>query len=420
MINLVDSFELLSVSKFSPKDRDQYNNYKCLLNADDLLELLSSVKKRIISISVDEGADVGMHMYGGSYTYTAFLEFLEKHGMDIYDPDTTSVYFNDGITMYIKTGSPFDYHKITIHSLSTDFDIAKYFRENNEVDGQGDVEIASVVCNEKDIHSNSKGKVWNYCPFCGERINEWKFCPFCGNALSNSNEFVESDIPQQRKKPISSILHAKKNCEADAPQSADDVIPRGGCKNCKYFSDEPKKPIDCNKWGHCPNKEELYRLQTEKRECAIRRDKEERWEKDEPKRVEFIQQMSSFLAKHGTDEVDPNALLWYAIRKLNSGFNFGHAEWHSNQDCIKFHDHWAGGSFFDDGGGETGFRDWSFTYIGIEEAGLLIENEKLKDLSEYEVSSYRSPVNDSFFVKDPFGLRGIFEVRFYGEEEHID
>ena len=142
--------------------------------------------------------------------------------------------------------------------------------------------------------------------------------------------------------------------------------------------------------------------------------REKRWRDDEPKRMAFISQMAPFLDNHGTDKANADELLHYAVQKLDSGFNMHGVEWASDQDSVKFHFSWAAHSFFDDGGGEEGCEEWTFTFVGDNAEDYCIQNEKLMDTSCYEVAAYKPKVNDLFYVKDPFGLSGVFEVKFYG------
>lgn len=131
MINPVDSFELLTEnSAADEKCSFCIYRYKCLLDADDLTELLSTVKSKIESIHISEDSDVGMHTYGGDYTYTGFLEFLTEHNMNIYSPDCVRVRFNDGIVMFIEWSDYYRTDTITVYS-SADFDIVKYFIRDN-------------------------------------------------------------------------------------------------------------------------------------------------------------------------------------------------------------------------------------------------------------------------------------------------
>ena len=131
-------------------------------------------------------------------------------------------------------------------------------------------------------------------------------------------------------------------------------------------------------------------------------------------RQAFAKQMETFLQCHGTSTTDVDKLLDYAAHKTNARFYRYCGEWTAESDRIKYHFDWMACSFFDDGGGEEGHRDWSMSFIALD-GDFPIQNEKLDDFSPYP-----DRVNDSFYCVNPFGLKGIYEIRFDGEMHFFD
>lgn len=134
-------------------------------------------------------------------------------------------------------------------------------------------------------------------------------------------------------------------------------------------------------------------------------------------RDSFIEQMKPFLTAHGTPNTDVNGLLDYACQKGRVRFNIHGCDWSTDQDTIKYRYEWYACNFFDDIE-DKGRYDWSFTFVAY--TGIyLIQNEMLNDISHYDVRSNAPAVDDLFYCKDPFGLKGIYEVHFHGFQDII-
>lgn len=88
-------------------------------------------------------------------------------------------------------------------------------------------------------------------------------------------------------------------------------------------------------------------------------------------------------------------------------------------DSIRCYHSWESHSFFDDGVGTEGSVDRVFSYVGSE-GNYPIRNDKLNDLSTYHVAMYAKAVEDKFYCKDPFGLKGIYKISFRGDEVNTD
>lgn len=159
---------------------------------------------------------------------------------------------------------------------------------------------------------------------------------------------------------------------------------------------------------------------TTNRSEATNKVKEDNCSPEEAKKRQFICQMDSFIASHGTEKTDVNALLDYASKKLNAGFNYGDVTWTAQTDFIKVRYEWAAHSFFDDGGGEEGCLDWSFRFVGNDKKEYCFQNEKLMDMNAYKVNRVRPFVEETFYVQNPFGFNGVFEVRFHGYRRLTD
>ena len=132
-------------------------------------------------------------------------------------------------------------------------------------------------------------------------------------------------------------------------------------------------------------------------------------EQREKNRQAFIVQMKDFLDSHGTEKTDVNGLLDYITKKTGAVFDRW-ATWAAQRDRIKCHYEWGGHSFFDDGGGFEGCLDWSITFLNSD-SDYSIQNDKLNDLEHFKMPRDRA-VSDVFYCKDPFGLNGIYEIRF--------
>ncbi len=131
-------------------------------------------------------------------------------------------------------------------------------------------------------------------------------------------------------------------------------------------------------------------------------------------RESFIEEMRHFLDCHGTNETKVDDLLDFAIQKTGLGFNHYGVEWMANQDSVKIKHEWAAHSFFDDGGGEIGREEWSINFVETEE-DCRIQNEKLNDRERYSLEGH-----EAFYVRNPFGLAGVFEISYFREVVDTD
>ncbi len=143
---------------------------------------------------------------------------------------------------------------------------------------------------------------------------------------------------------------------------------------------------------------------------------EERKREEEIRRMAIIDKIAVFTDSHGTQDTDIRGLVEYAVRKTDCSYE---KYWHAGPDGISIYDSWASHSFFDDGGGEEGYKQWSIHFVG-KEGDHPIQNEKLNDLSTYELDPHGPTVTDSFYCEDPFGLEGIFKISFEGDWEFTD
>ena len=142
-------------------------------------------------------------------------------------------------------------------------------------------------------------------------------------------------------------------------------------------------------------------------------------ERDKEKAAEkkaIINKISVFKKCHGTAATDIGDLVDYAIRKTDIRYE---DHWYADRDSISVHYYWSSHSFFDDGGGDEGYKDWSIVFVE-KEGDYLIQNEKLNDRSVYVLDAHGPTVEDSFYCKDPFGLKGIYRICFKGDWEYTD
>lgn len=133
----------------------------------------------------------------------------------------------------------------------------------------------------------------------------------------------------------------------------------------------------------------------------------------------FFENMKTFLDAHGANKNCLNELLDYVNKKIGPASNY-YDKWIINKDSIELCYSWAAHSFFDDGGGEKGIEKWSFTYMGDNSMGYTIENEKINDEKPYSVLASKPEVNDLFYALNPFGFKGVYQIKFYGKEEYTD
>ena len=139
---------------------------------------------------------------------------------------------------------------------------------------------------------------------------------------------------------------------------------------------------------------------------------EKREREKEAKRKAIIDKIAVFIDCHSTQATDAKGFVDYVIQK--AGIVMDDRNWFAQQNKISVYYEWASHSFFDDGGGEEGYRKWSITFVG-NEGNYMLQNKKLNDLSEY-----RANTKDSFYCRDPFGLIGIYEICFEGERKTTD
>ena len=138
-------------------------------------------------------------------------------------------------------------------------------------------------------------------------------------------------------------------------------------------------------------------------------------------RSEFIVKMRDFLDRYGDENTDVQALLDYASKKLDSDFCCNYKKkWSADCKGLKFECKYNDltADFFDSHY-EKGDIEWSITFVGTR-GEFHIENEKLSDYRRYD--SYRSfgATYDLFYCQNPFGLKGIFEVRYWGRKEFYE
>lgn len=144
--------------------------------------------------------------------------------------------------------------------------------------------------------------------------------------------------------------------------------------------------------------------------------KEEREREKAARKKAIINKISVFTECHGTEATDIGDLVDYAIRKTGLSYE---DNWSAYRDSISVHDDWSNHSFFDDGGGDEGYKNWSIVFVE-KEGDYLIQNEKLNDRSVYVLDAHGPTVEDSFYCKDPFGLKGIYRICFKGDWEYTD
>lgn len=133
----------------------------------------------------------------------------------------------------------------------------------------------------------------------------------------------------------------------------------------------------------------------------------------------FYSKMQIFLDAYGANQDCLNELLDYVNKKVGPA-SYYYDKWIINKDSIELCYSWASHSFFDDGGGVRGMEKWSLTYVGDSSMEYTIENEKINDKEQYFVSAFEPEVNDLFYALNPFGFKGVFQIKFYGNEEHTD
>ena len=135
------------------------------------------------------------------------------------------------------------------------------------------------------------------------------------------------------------------------------------------------------------------------------------------KQRDFLEGMSAFRNAHGPGDAD--ALLNYAKKKTGLSFNNHGARWTANRNEVACHYSWESHSFFDDGGGAEGHKDWSIRYVGAT-GNYPLRNNKLDDHSTYMLGTHLPAVNDSFYCENPFGFSGIYRICFKGDENNTD
>ena len=123
------------------------------------------------------------------------------------------------------------------------------------------------------------------------------------------------------------------------------------------------------------------------------------------KEVVIKKVVKEFVEAHGGDENTLEELVQYIIEKVGRTPEYEKFWKHDENKITYFRvDEYC--SFFDDGDVHRSEEYWSMSFIPGDDHEA--DNEKLLDRS-----TFKKGTRDSFVVKDPFGLKGLFEISFY-------
>ncbi len=125
----------------------------------------------------------------------------------------------------------------------------------------------------------------------------------------------------------------------------------------------------------------------------------------------LIEKIRVFLDRRAASGADADALVKYIIQQTGVE---DVSKWFADQNRIAVYYEWESCSFFDDGGGEKGFRKCSVAFVE-ENGDYVFENHRLNSHSRLGFNE-----KATFYCLDPFGLKGIYQISYERERRRVD
>ena len=157
---------------------------------------------------------------------------------------------------------------------------------------------------------------------------------------------------------------------------------------------------------------EEYRIkQTETEKEKQKKLEEEQKTKDAEYHRKFLKQLAPFLNKHAEKPNCSDLLLSYIQDTAKINIIRDQPKMVITDNSITFTCTHGGCSFFDDGGSYSESKEFSLWYVENTQS-LEIDNDRIVNPVLYDMKEYNHTIHDSFYCEKPFGLSGIYGIRF--------